>query len=67
MIVSDDLSYSEVYAALSSAEVRLARAINPTILTWAEWQERREADNHFLDSGTSQPTLFILRSEDDLV
>ena len=67
MIASDDLSYSEVYAALSGAEARLARAINPTILTWAEWQERREADNHFLESVTSQPTLFILGSEDDLV
>lgn len=66
MIVSEDLSYSEVYAALANAEQMLARPINPTIVSLAEWRQGREGRNHLLERVSTQPKLFVLGSEDDL-
>jgi predicted nucleotidyltransferase len=66
MIVSEDLAYAEVYAALAKAEEMLARSINPTIVSLTEWQRRRENLNRFLENVSTQPKLFVLGSEDDL-
>jgi predicted nucleotidyltransferase len=67
MIVSEDLLHAEAYAVLTKAEQMLARPINPTIVSFAEWQRRREDCNHFLESVATHPKLFVLGSEDDLV
>jgi predicted nucleotidyltransferase len=64
MIVSDDLSYAEAYAAVEVPEKRLARAINPTLYSWEEWRKRRETGDHFVKSVMEQPKIFVLGSED---
>jgi predicted nucleotidyltransferase len=66
MIVSADLSYAEAYDALGSAEAILARVINPTILSPAEWQVRRESNDHFLGTVSGRPKLFVVGSEDGI-
>ena len=66
MIVSEDLSHAEVYTALAGAEKILARPVNPTLISLAEWQHREDDHNHFLVSVSKQPKLFIIGSEDDL-
>jgi predicted nucleotidyltransferase len=66
MIVSDDLSYADAYAVLARAEATLARPVNPTILTPAEWREKRREGKHFVDTVAIQPKLFVVGSEDDL-
>ena len=66
MIVSENLLHSDAYAALTKAEQMLARPINPTIVSFAEWQRRREDRNHFLENVATHPKLFVLGSEDDL-
>jgi predicted nucleotidyltransferase len=65
MIVSEELSHAEAYAALTEAEVVLARTINPTLYSAEEWRTRRETDDHFVTTVMSQPKVFILGSEDD--
>lgn len=66
MIVSEDRLHAEAYAVLAKAEQMLARPINPTIVSFAEWQRRREDHNHFLENVATHPKLFVLGSEDDL-
>lgn len=66
MIISEDLTHAEAYAALAKAERVLARPINPTIVSLAEWQQRREDGNHFLENVSTHPRLFVLGLEDDL-
>ena len=41
LVVSDDLAYADVYAALETAEKSLARTINPTVFTRAEWKRKQ--------------------------
>lgn len=48
LVVSDELTLEEVYAALGPAEKKLGRTVNPTLYTLKEFQRRREARNPFL-------------------
>lgn len=66
MIVSEDLLHAEAYAALAAAERTLARKINPTIISLAEWRRRRGDRNYFLEKLSGEPKLFVLGSEDEL-
>jgi predicted nucleotidyltransferase len=66
MVVGEDLSYAEVYAALGDAERILGRPINPTVVSLTEWQRRRQDRNHFLQNVSERPKLFVLGTEDDL-
>lgn len=66
MIVAEDLSYAEVYSALAEAEARLARPINPTLLSPAEWRQRIETKDHFVDGIRREARLYIIGGDDDL-
>jgi predicted nucleotidyltransferase len=66
LVVSDDLSYQEVYPALETAEAALARKIDPTVLTRAEWQRRTARDDSFAARVLDQPKLFVIGSADVL-
>jgi predicted nucleotidyltransferase len=66
MVVSDQLSYAEVFGALQQAEAAIGRPVNPNILSAAEWARRRAEESHFVDKVAAQPKIFIVGSEDDL-
>lgn len=66
MVVSDSLSYPDVYDTLQPVEVILARPVNPTVMTPAEWREKRASTGSFVDRIASRPRLFIIGSPDDL-
>jgi predicted nucleotidyltransferase len=66
MIVSEDLAYAEVYAALGGAERILGRPINPTVVSLTEWRQKGQDRNHFLQNVSERPKLFVLGTEDDL-
>lgn len=57
LIVADDLTLESVYAALAKTEHQLARTINPTLYTRAEFKRRRAAKNPFLAKVLSGKTL----------
>jgi predicted nucleotidyltransferase len=65
MVVGDDLVYSELYGALQKAEKLIGRPVNPTILDFTEWKNKRD-NSSFIQKVVSQPKIFIFGSEADL-
>ena len=66
MLVSDDLAYSDLYAALESVSQRLGRTVNPTIYTPKELAKRVKGKEAFATRVLAQPKLWLIGSEDDL-
>ncbi|GAA0502630.1 hypothetical protein GCM10009097_19400 [Pigmentiphaga daeguensis] len=66
MLVSDDVSYGDVFEALEEASHTLGRPVNPTILTRAEFLKRVTVQESFLSRVLDQPKLWILGGPDDL-
>ncbi len=48
MIVSDELTLEQIYAAIAPAERELARRINPTLYTTEEFLRRRKTGDSFV-------------------
>lgn len=66
MVITDELDYAALYAALSEAEAALSRPINPNLLSRAEWQRKRTESDSFVARIAAQPRIFVIGSEDGL-
>jgi predicted nucleotidyltransferase len=66
MLVSDDLSYADLYARLEEASQRLGRTVNPTIYTTHELARRVQRKDAFATRVLAQPKLWLIGGEDDL-
>ncbi|MBA3487350.1 MAG: transcriptional regulator [Lysobacter sp.] len=66
MIVSETLTYAEVFGAVEAASAQLGRAVNPTVYTCAELRRRKEDGNAFVTRVLEQPKLWLIGSELDL-
>jgi predicted nucleotidyltransferase len=66
LVVSDDVGYPEICAALQAAEVELGRAINPNVLGQRDWKARSSKRDSFAARIAAQPRLFVVGTEDDL-
>jgi predicted nucleotidyltransferase len=66
MIVSDSLTYGEVFAALEGVARTLGRKVNPTVYTAAEFSKRARTENVFVTRVLEQPKLWLIGSNDDL-
>jgi predicted nucleotidyltransferase len=66
LVITDSLTYPDVFAHLEAAESELARPINLTLLSPVEWREKRAQDDSFASRVATQPRIFILGSDDDL-
>jgi predicted nucleotidyltransferase len=66
LIVSDDVTYADVYAALESRRATLHREVNPTVYTRKELARRAKSDNAFVKRVLAQPKLWIIGSESDI-
>lgn len=64
MIVSDDLSYADVFGALESATATLGRKVNPTLYTPAEIAKRIGNDNVFVTRVQRQPKIWLIGDEE---
>ena len=60
MLVGDDLSLSQVLAALEPAEAQLGRKINPSCYSPQEFARRRAEPDSFVNRVLSQPTLLLM-------
>lgn len=67
MIVSDALSYADVYAALEPASAKLGRTINPTVYTRQQLTRRVKQGASFATRVLDQPKIWVIGSEDVLV
>ena len=66
MVVSDTLSYADLFVVLEVAGVSLGRPVNPTIYTSAELARRIGQDNAFVTKVLQQPKLWLIGGESDL-
>jgi len=66
LVVSDEVAYPDLYAALEDAEAALARTVNPTLMKRAEWRRKRAGRDSFAARIAVQPRLFVIGSDDDL-
>ncbi len=66
MIISDSLTYGEVFGALERVARTVGRKVNPTVYTSAEFAKRARAENAFVTRVLEQPKLWVIGSEHDL-
>jgi len=63
MIVSDRVSYSELFALLEAVSTKLGRKIAPTIYSADEFRTRVQSRNSFLVRVLEQPKLWLIGGE----
>lgn len=66
MLLSDELSYGDVFGVLDAASIALGRTVNPTILTRKEFAKRLKAQESFMTRVLEQPKVWIIGGESDL-
>jgi len=66
MIISDELTYADVFSAFEPIAEKLGRPINPTIHTHKEWNRQLKEDNSFHVRISRQPKIWLFGSESDL-
>ena len=66
MVVSNSLSYADLFAALEEATSRLGRTVNPTVYSRHELEKRIRADNAFIKRVLAQPKLWVIGEEHGL-
>lgn len=66
MVVSDSLTYAEVFGALESLGAKFGRIINPTVYSREELAKRRREGQAFVTRVLRQPKVWVIGTEDDL-
>jgi predicted nucleotidyltransferase len=66
MIISDGLTYGEVFGALERVTRALGRKVNPTVYTTTEFSARARTENAFVTRVLDQPKLWVIGSQNDL-
>lgn len=66
LIISDHLTYAEVFQVLEKTEVKLGRKINPTFYSLSEWVRKHKESNNFIVQIVKQPKIFLIGTEDEL-
>ena len=66
MLISDELSYPDVYATLESVGQQLGRTVNPTIYTAKELAQRIAGGGSFVKRVLEQPKIWLLGDESAL-
>jgi predicted nucleotidyltransferase len=66
MIISDSLTYGDVFGALEQVTRAVGRRVNPTVYTVAEFSKRARTENAFVARVLEQPKLWVIGSDDDI-
>ena len=66
MVISEGLSYPDLFGVLEEASARLGRKIAPTIYSPKELARRVKQDNAFVTRVLEQPKLWLIGGESDL-
>lgn len=66
MVVSDKLTYADVFGALEAAGTKLSRTVNPTVYNRKELARRVKTGNAFVKRVLEQPKLWVIGTEHDL-
>jgi predicted nucleotidyltransferase len=65
MVLSDTLTYGDLFGALETASADLGRKINPTVYARAEVAKRLKTKNAFMTGILAQPKVWVMGSEHD--
>jgi predicted nucleotidyltransferase len=63
MVVSEHLTYADLFTALEGASARLGRKVAPTIYSSKELAKRLKQDNAFVTRVLAQPKLWLIGDE----
>ncbi len=66
MLVSEDLTYADLYATLETLTEQLGRAVNPTILTSRELSQRIKRGDAFIKRVLQQPKIWLFGDDSAL-
>jgi predicted nucleotidyltransferase len=66
MVVSDNLSYADVFGALDKLSRALGRNVNPTVYSAAEFSKRAKNENAFITRVLQGPKVWVIGTENDL-
>jgi len=66
MVVSDSLTYADLYTAMEQATARLGRKVNPTVYSRREWAKRVKQKNAFVTRVMAQPKIWLIGAESDV-
>lgn len=63
MVVSDELTYGEVFGVLEETAKQLSRKVNPTVYTRNGFQTRLKQENAFITRVMAQPRIWLIGDE----
>lgn len=66
MVVSDRVTYADVFGALEPVSAKLGRPVNPTVYTRRDLAKRIKEGNAFVTRVLAQPKVWLIGTEDDL-
>lgn len=66
MVISDTLTYADLFVRLGDAEAKLGRPVNPTLYTVDEMARRIREDSAFVTRVLAQPKIWLIGDEHDL-
>jgi predicted nucleotidyltransferase len=66
MVISDSLTYADLFGALERIAKSVGRQVNPTVYTAAEFSKRTREENAFVTRVLGQPKVWVIGSEHDL-
>jgi predicted nucleotidyltransferase len=66
MIIGEDISYADIFAAMQSAEKNLYRPIHPNLMTVEDWRKRRANKSAFVTKIAEQPKMFVIGTDHEL-
>ncbi len=67
LIVASELNYPELIGALSEAEGKLGRPVNPTLYSPSEIHRKLDEDNSFMKRVTGQEKIFLIGTDNDIL
>lgn len=65
-VISEHLTYADLFSALELAGARLGRKVNPTVYTQKDLVARHRQGNSFVKRVLAQPKLWVIGGENDL-
>ena len=66
MLISENLTYADLFTLLEDTQLRLGRTINPTFYSPLEWSQKLQLNNNFLMQIIKQPKIFLIGNENEL-
>lgn len=66
VLIVGDIKFSEAALALSAAEERVRRHVNPNVYSKAELRAKLKEKSGFIERVMAEPKLFLIGNDDDL-